>query len=60
MKIQQIVIAGIICCWGIFPVNVSAQSPQIVIVQNAAEDLFNSGLAKSEAGDIQGSVSLLR
>ena len=26
----------------------------ILIVQNTAEDLFNSGLAKSEAGDIRG------
>lgn len=57
MKIQQIVIAGIIGCWGLFPVNVSAQSPQIVIVQNTAEDLFNSGLAKSEAGDIPGAIA---
>jgi tetratricopeptide (TPR) repeat protein len=38
----------------IFP----AQSAQVLIVQNsAAEDLFNSGLAKSEAGDFQGAIA---
>lgn len=57
MKTQQIVIAGIISCWGILPVTVSAQSPQIVIVQNPAEDLFNSGFTKSEAGDIKGAIA---
>ena len=57
MKTQQIVIAGIISCWVILPVNVSAQSPQIIIVQNSAEDLFNSGLAKSEAGDLEGAIA---
>ncbi len=37
----------------IFP----AQSAQLLIVQNAAEDLFNSALAKSEAGDIEGAIA---
>jgi tetratricopeptide (TPR) repeat protein len=57
MKTQQIVIAGIISFWGILPITVSAQSPQIIIVQNSAEDLFNSGLAKSEVGDIPGAIA---
>jgi len=30
---------------------------QKTIVQNPAEDLFNSGLANSEAGDIQGAIA---
>lgn len=30
---------------------------QKTIVQNPAEDLFNSALAKSEAGDIQGAIA---
>ena len=30
---------------------------QKTIVQNQAEDLFNSGLAKSEAGDIPGAIA---
>ncbi|NQE35164.1 tetratricopeptide repeat protein [Microcoleus asticus] len=41
---------------------VSAKSSAILIaqktiVQNPAEDLFNSALAKSEAGDIQGAIA---
>ncbi|HSF72350.1 MAG TPA: tetratricopeptide repeat protein [Microcoleus sp.] len=41
---------------------VSAKSSTILIsqktiVQNPAEDLFNSALAKSEAGDIQGAIA---
>ncbi|MEP6490138.1 tetratricopeptide repeat protein [Microcoleus vaginatus GB2-A3] len=45
----------------IFPA-VSAKSSAILIVQktivqNPAEDLFNSALAKSEAGDIQGAIA---
>lgn len=57
MKTQEIVIAGIMSFWGILPVNVSAQSPQIIIVQNPAEDLFNSALAKSESGDFEGAIA---
>jgi tetratricopeptide (TPR) repeat protein len=35
-----------------------AQPAQVLIVQNsAAEDLFNSALTKSEAGDIQGAIA---
>lgn len=40
---------------------VSAQSEALIVqinnVQNSAENLFNSGLAKSEAGDIQGAIA---
>ena len=43
-------------CGGISPA-ISIQYPPILIVQNSAEDLFNSGLAKSEAGDIQGAIA---
>ncbi|MEG5162768.1 tetratricopeptide repeat protein [Microcoleus sp. AT3-A2] len=35
----------------------SALIVQRTIVQNTAEDLFNSALAKSEAGDIQGAIA---
>ncbi|MGL5063405.1 MAG: tetratricopeptide repeat protein [Microcoleus sp.] len=35
----------------------SAKAAQIFIVQNAAEDLFNRALAKSEAGDIEGAIA---
>ncbi len=34
-----------------------AESAPILIVQNPAEELFNSGLAKSEAGDIPGAIA---
>ncbi|MEK0180064.1 MAG: tetratricopeptide repeat protein [Oscillatoriales cyanobacterium] len=40
---------------------VSAKSEVLIVqinnVKNQAEDLFNSGLAKSEAGDIQGAIA---
>ncbi|MEG5136394.1 MULTISPECIES: tetratricopeptide repeat protein [unclassified Microcoleus] len=41
---------------GISPAISTKPSP-ILIVQNSAEDLFNSGLAKSEAGDIPGAIA---
>ncbi|MEG4806181.1 tetratricopeptide repeat protein [Microcoleus sp. F8-D3] len=41
---------------GISPAICTQPSP-ILIVQNSAEDLFNSALAKSEAGDIQGAIA---
>lgn len=43
-------------CGGISPA-ISTQASPILIVQNSAEDLFNSGLAKSEAGDIPGAIA---
>jgi tetratricopeptide (TPR) repeat protein len=41
---------------GISPAISTKPSP-ILIAQNPAEDLFNSGLAKSEAGDIPGAIA---
>ncbi|MEG4021707.1 tetratricopeptide repeat protein [Microcoleus sp. S13C4] len=41
---------------GISPAICTQPSP-ILIVQNSAEDLFNSALAKSEVGDIQGAIA---
>ncbi|MEG4804150.1 tetratricopeptide repeat protein [Microcoleus sp. ARI1-B5] len=41
---------------GIYP-GICTQPSPILIVQNSAEDLFNSALAKSEAGDIQGAIA---
>lgn len=48
--------------FGNISLAVSAKSSAILIaqktiVQNPAEDLFNSALAKSEAGDIQGAIA---
>ncbi len=48
--------------FGNISIAVSAKSSAILIVQktivqNPAEDLFNSALAKSEAGDIQGAIA---
>jgi tetratricopeptide (TPR) repeat protein len=53
---------GIFTIFGNISPAVSAKSSAILIaqttiVQNPAEDLFNSGLAKSEAGDIEGAIA---
>lgn len=57
-----IVTLGIFTLFGNISPAVSAQSSAIsivqkTIVQNAAEDLFNSGFTKSEAGDLQGAIA---
>ncbi|TAG97690.1 MAG: tetratricopeptide repeat protein [Oscillatoriales cyanobacterium] len=59
---QLICILGIFTVFGNISPAVSAKSStslivQKTIVQNPAEDLFNSGLAKSEAGDIEGAIA---
>ena len=53
---------GIFTIFGNISPAVSAKSSAILIVQktivqNPAEDLFNRGLAKSEAGDFQGAIA---
>lgn len=53
---------GILTIFGNISPAASAQSSTILIaqrtiVQNPAEDLFNNGLAKSEAGDFQGAIA---
>ena len=53
---------GILTIFGSMPPAVAAQFSEILIAQktiaqNPAEDLFNSGLAKSEAGDIPGAIA---
>lgn len=53
---------GIVTIFGNISPAVSAQASVILIaqktiVQNPAEDLFNSGLAKSEAGDFAGAIA---
>ena len=53
---------GIFTIFGNISPAVSAKSSAILIVQktivqNPAEELFNSGLAKSEAGDFQGAIA---
>ena len=53
---------GILTIFGNISPAVSATSSakliaQKTIVQNPAEDLFNSGLAKSETGDFQGAIA---
>jgi tetratricopeptide (TPR) repeat protein len=59
MKNQTILsIAAIITCLSGLNSIPLAQSAQVLIVQNsAAEDLFNSGYAKSETGDIPGAIA---
>ena len=52
-----IAIWGFITVLGGISPAISIQSLPILIVQNPAEHLFNSGLAKSEAGDIQGAIA---
>ena len=53
---------GIFTIFGNISPAISAKSSAILIaqktiVQNPAEDLFNSALKKSEAGDIQGAIA---
>ncbi|MEZ2248566.1 tetratricopeptide repeat protein [Microcoleus sp.] len=53
---------GILTIFGNISPAVFAQSSAILIahktiVQNPAEELFNNGLAKSEAGDFQGAIA---
>jgi tetratricopeptide (TPR) repeat protein len=52
---------GIFTIFGIISPAVSAQSSALIvqrtIVQNPAEDLFNSAFKKSEAGDIEGAIA---
>ena len=57
-----IAILGIFTIFGNISPAISAKSSAILIaqktiVQNPAEDLFNSGFAKSEAGDIEGAIA---
>ncbi len=54
---RAIAIWGFITVLGGISPAISIQSSPILIVQNPAEDLFNSGLAKSEAGDFQGAIA---
>ncbi|MEG4456650.1 tetratricopeptide repeat protein [Microcoleus sp. N9_A1] len=50
-------ILGFVTVLGGISPAIPAESAPILIVQNSAEDLFNSGLAKSEAGDIEGAIA---
>ncbi|WP_293128781.1 tetratricopeptide repeat protein [Microcoleus sp. bin38.metabat.b11b12b14.051] len=54
---RAIALCGFISLLSSISPAISIQPSPILIVQNAAEDLFNSGLAKSEAGDIPGAIA---
>ncbi len=54
---RAIALCGFLTVFGGISPAISTQNSPILIVQNPAEDLFNSGLAKSEAGDIQGAIA---
>ncbi len=54
---RAIALWGFVTVLGGISPAISIQSSPILIVQNSAEDLFNSGLAKSEAGDIPGAIA---
>jgi tetratricopeptide (TPR) repeat protein len=54
---RAIALCGFVIVLGGISPAISTQNSPILIVQNPAEDLFNSGLAKSEAGDIQGAIA---
>jgi len=54
---RAIGILGFVTVLGGISPAIPAESAPILIVQNPAEDLFNSALAKSEAGDIQGAIA---
>ncbi|MEG4519439.1 MULTISPECIES: tetratricopeptide repeat protein [unclassified Microcoleus] len=54
---RTIALWGFVTVLGGISPAITAESAPILIVQNPAEDLFNSALAKSEAGDIQGAMA---
>ena len=54
---RAIALCGFVTVFGGISPAISTQNSPILIVQNAAEDLFNSGLVKSEAGDIPGAIA---
>ncbi|TAG69479.1 MAG: tetratricopeptide repeat protein, partial [Oscillatoriales cyanobacterium] len=54
---RAIALCGFVTVLGGISPAISIQPSPILIVQNSAEDLFNSGLAKSEAGDIPGAIA---
>ncbi|MEG4533858.1 tetratricopeptide repeat protein [Microcoleus sp. D2_18a_D3] len=54
---RAIALWGFVTVLGGISPAIPAESAPILIVQNSAEDLFNSALAKSEAGDIQGAIA---
>ncbi|MBE9164551.1 MULTISPECIES: tetratricopeptide repeat protein [Microcoleaceae] len=54
---RAIALWGFVTVLGGISPAISTQNSPILIVQNSAEDLFNSALAKSEAGDIQGAIA---
>ena len=54
---RAIALCGFVTVLGSISPAISTQALPILIVQNPAEDLFNSGLAKSEAGDFQGAIA---
>ncbi|WP_373535290.1 tetratricopeptide repeat protein [Microcoleus sp.] len=54
---RAIALWGFVTVLGGISPAISIKPSPILIVQNPAEDLFNSGLAKSEAGDIPGAIA---
>ncbi|MEG3938301.1 tetratricopeptide repeat protein [Microcoleus sp. S36b_A3] len=54
---RAIALWGFVTVFGGISPAISTKPSPILIVQNTAEDLFNSGLAKSEAGDIPGAIA---
>ena len=54
---RAIALCGFITVLGGISPAISTQNSPILIVQNSAEDLFNSALTKSEAGDIPGAIA---
>ncbi|MBE9183722.1 tetratricopeptide repeat protein [Microcoleus sp. LEGE 07076] len=54
---RAIAICGFVTVFGGISPAISTQNSPILIVQNSAEDLFNSALTKSEGGDIPGAIA---
>ena len=54
---RAIALCGFVTVFGGISPAISTQNSPILIVQNPAEDLFNSALTKSEAGDIPGAIA---
>ncbi len=54
---RAIALCGFVTVFGGISPAISTQNSPIFIVQNSAEDLFNSALTKSEAGDIPGAIA---
>ncbi len=54
---KSLALLGIMSVWGSISLPTSAQTPQVLIAQVSAEDFFNRGVEKFDAGDLEGAIA---